>query len=177
MAPHYEDRAGEGANVVHAFCSWPDGSLAHLWGSRINNTGYDNGFKLIGTEGRIDVGDFVGDFGTITAKLWRGTGNGPMPRGTLTESLEFPMTRPAARHPDFYARYATAYASELMAFLEHVRAGTPFDLGPEVGWKTLLVANVAEESSRLGGRIIELELPNGKPITTLDDAAQFVQTT
>jgi hypothetical protein len=64
-----------------------------------------------------------------------------------------------------------------MAFLEHVRAGTPFDLGPEVGWKTLLVANVAEESSRLGGRIIELELPNGKPITTLDDAAQFVQTT
>ena len=50
-APHYDDRAGEGANVVHTFCTWADGSIAHLWGSRINSAGYDNGFKLIGTEG------------------------------------------------------------------------------------------------------------------------------
>jgi myo-inositol 2-dehydrogenase/D-chiro-inositol 1-dehydrogenase len=67
MAPHYDDRANEGASVVHAFCQWADGSVAHLWGSRINNTGYDNGFTLIGTEGRIDVGEFVGDFGPIHA--------------------------------------------------------------------------------------------------------------
>jgi len=36
LAPHYDDAAGEGANIVHAFLSWRDGSLAHLWGSRLN---------------------------------------------------------------------------------------------------------------------------------------------
>ena len=74
-APHYDDRAGEGANVVHTFCTWADGTVAHLWGSRINSAGYDNGFKVIGTEGRIDVGEFVGDFGAITARLWSGAGD------------------------------------------------------------------------------------------------------
>lgn len=172
MAPHYDDRAGEGANVVHVFCTWADGAVAHLWGSRINNTGYDNGFTLIGTEGRIDVGEFVGDFGTISARLWRGAGHDSIPRGTSTESREFPMTRPAARHPDFYARYATAYADELRAFIEHVETGSPLEPGPDVGWKTLLVANVAEQSSRSGGRRIDLVLANGGPIATADAAAE-----
>src|SRR5688572_11778862 len=104
MAPPYEDRAGEGANIVHVFCQWADGSLAHLWGSRINGTGYDNRFTLTGTAGRIDVGDFAGDFGAIAAKLWRGTGNGPGARGTLAETREFPMTPTRDGHPDFYAR-------------------------------------------------------------------------
>src|SRR6188508_3090370 len=108
-APHYDDRAGEGANVVHTFCTWRDGSVAHLWGSRINSAGYDNGFKLIGSEGRIDVGEFVGDFGAITARLWSGAGD---QRGRQIEEAMFPMTRPSARHPDFYARYAAGYAAE-----------------------------------------------------------------
>ena len=172
MAPHYEDKANEGANVVHVFCTWADNSLAHLWGSRINNTGYDNGFKLIGSEGRIDVGEFVGDFGDVSAKLWRGTGQGPIPRGTLAEHQEFPMTRPGPDHPDFYARYAIAYRRELEAFLNHIRTGRPFELGPEVGWKTLLVTNTAEVSSRLGGQPFRL-VADGKPITTIEGAAAF----
>ena len=173
MAPHYEDRADEGSNVVHVFCSWPDGSLAHLWGSRINSTGYDNGFKLIGTEGRVDVGEFVGDFGDVTAKLYRGTSDdGPIDRGTLVEQCKFPMTRPSSKHPDFYARYAVAYAGELDAFLTHVRDGTPFELGPDIGWKTLLVANAAEKSSLMDGRRMELS-NRGEPIETIDDADEF----
>ena len=96
-APHYDDRAGEGANVVHTFCTWADGTVAHLWGSRINSSGYDNGFKVIGTEGRIDVGEFVGDFGAITARLGSGAGDD---RGRQIEDASFPMTRPSARHPD-----------------------------------------------------------------------------
>ncbi len=175
MAPHYDDRAGEGANVVHVFCTWADHSIAHLWGSRINNTGYDNGFKLIGSEGRIDVGEFVGDFGTIFAKLRRGVGHGPIPRGTLVESLEFPMTRPDARHPDFYARFATAYTTALHTFIDRIEIGAPLEPGPEVGWKTLLVANLAEESSRSGGRRFDLMLKNGRPITTIDEAADYAK--
>ena len=173
LAPHYEDRAGEGANVVHVFAVWADGSVAHLWGSRINGTGYDNGFKLIGTEGRIDVGDFAGDFGAVTAKLWRGTGRGPIARGTLTELQTFPMTAARADHPDFYARYAAAYAAEVDAFLACVRDGLPLDPGPDIGWKTLFVANVAEASSRADGRAYSLTLRNGRPVATIDDAAAF----
>ena len=173
LVPHYEDRAGEGANVVHVFATWADGSLAHLWGSRVNSTGYDNRFTLVGTDGRIDVGDFTGDFGTVTAKLWRGTGRGPIARGTLTESLTFPMTPPLAGHPDFYARFAAAYAAEVEAFLESVRAGRPLDPGPDIGWKTLLVANLAEASSRAGGRRFDLSLHDGRSVTTIDDAAAF----
>ena len=169
-APHYDDRAGEGANVVHTFCTWSDGSVAHLWGSRINSSGYDNGFKLIGTGGRIDVGEFVGDFGTITARLWSGAGED---RGRQVENATFPMTPPSARHPDFYARYAAGYAAELSAFVDCVRRSAPFALGPDLGWKTLFVANLAEASSRSGGRRFDLVRPDGSAIATVDDAAQY----
>jgi myo-inositol 2-dehydrogenase/D-chiro-inositol 1-dehydrogenase len=170
VAPHYDDRAGEGANVVHAFCTWPDGAVAHLWGSRINSAGYDNGFKLIGTGGRIDVGEFVGDFGAITARLWSGVGER---RGRLVEEATFPMTRPSDRHPDFYARYAAAYAAEVSAFIDCLRRKAPFAPGPDLGWKTLFVANLAEASSRSGGRRFDLLRADGSPIATVDEAAAY----
>lgn len=173
MAPPYDDRAGEGANIVHVFCQWADGSLAHLWGSRINGTGYDNRFTLTGTLGRIDVGEFAGDFGAIAAKLWRGTGNGPGARGTLAGALEFPMTPPRDGHPDFYARYAAAYEAELTEFLRRAAAGAPLEPGLDVGWKTLLVANAAEASSRADGRAFELVNAGGRPIGSVADAAAF----
>jgi myo-inositol 2-dehydrogenase / D-chiro-inositol 1-dehydrogenase len=169
-APHYDDRAGEGANVVHTFCTWTDGTVAHLWGSRINSAGYDNGFKVIGTGGRIDVGEFVGDFGTITARLWSGAGD---ERGRQIDEAAFPMTPPSARHPDFYARYAAAYAAEISAFIDGVRNDAPFDLGPELGWKTLFIANLAETSARSGGRRFDLARRDGSAIATVDDAAAF----
>lgn len=169
-APHYDDRAGEGANIVHTFCTWADGSVAHLWGSRINSAGYDNGFKVIGTEGRIDVGEFVGDFGAITARLWSGAGD---ERGRQLEDARFPMTPPSARHPDFYARYAAAYAAETAAFVDCLTRHVPFDPGPDLGWKTLLVANLAEASSRSGGCRFDLVQEDGSPITTVDDAAAY----
>jgi myo-inositol 2-dehydrogenase/D-chiro-inositol 1-dehydrogenase len=169
-APHYDDRAGEGANVVHTFLTWADGTVAHLWGSRINSAGYDNGFKLIGTQGRIDVGEFVGDFGAITARLWSGAGDD---RGRRIEDATFPMTQPSARHPDFYARYAAAYAAEISAFVDCLRRNAPFDLGPELGWKTLFVANLAEASSRSGGRRFDLVQPDGSAIATVEDAAAY----
>jgi len=168
MAPHYEDDAGEGANVVHAFLSWEDGSIAHLHGSRINVAGYDNGFQLMGTEGRIDVGDFAGDFGDVTAKLFRGNGKRlsvepqVAQRGTLVESLAFPMTQGRVSpgrtnddpvntdgydHPDYYSRYASAYENELDEFMEHIRTGRAFPTGPEVGWKTAFVANLLQQNS------------------------------
>jgi predicted dehydrogenase len=172
MAPHYDDRAGEGANVVHAFCTWADGSIAHLWGSRINSAGYDNGFRVIGTDGRIDVGEFVGDFGEISARLWSGTGH---TRGRQIEYATFPMTPPAPRHPDFYPRYAAAYAGELAAFVDHVRAATAFDPDEDLGWKTLLVANLAEASSQSDGRRFDLVRLDGRPIATVDDAAAFAR--
>ena len=172
MAPHYEDRAHEGANVVHAFCQWPDGSLAHLWGSRINNTGYDNGFKLIGSEGRIDVGEFVGDFGPVSAKLWTGAqGNGP--RGVLRESLSFDMSRADDEQPDFFARYGQAYDAELGAFIDAARHGHDCAPGLDIGWKTLLVAALAERSSREGGRAYPVVMRDGGSISTASDAAAF----
>ena len=177
LAPHYEDRAGEGANVVHVFCAWGDRSVAHLWGSRINRTGYDNSFKLIGTGGRIDVGEFVGDFGVVSAKLWQGVGDGDgrIPRGTLVERREFPMTPSTTGDPDFHARYAVAYARELDAFLGQVRVGGEFEIGPEIGWKTQLTAEVAEASSRRSGRLFELVRPDGGPIESANDAVAFAE--
>jgi len=172
LAPHYDDRAGEGANVVHAFCTWRDGSLAHLWGSRINSAGYDNGFTLIGTEGRIDVGEFAGDFGTVSARLWSGAG---ARRGTLLETASFPMSQPATRHPDFYARFATAYAAEVSAFAACLRSDAPLDPGVEIGWQTLFVANLAEASSRAGGRRFQLAAADGSAIATVDDAVAFAR--
>jgi predicted dehydrogenase len=144
-----------------------------MWGSRINGTGYDNRFTLSGTEGRIDVGEFAGDFGPIAAKLWRGTGNGSLPRGTLVESLTFPMTPPLPHHPDFYARFARAYETELSEFVTRVAAGVPLEPGLDAGWKTLLVANVAEASARQDGRVFELTQPDGRAIESAADAAAF----
>jgi myo-inositol 2-dehydrogenase / D-chiro-inositol 1-dehydrogenase len=173
LAPPYDDRAGEGANIVHVFCQWESGSFAHLWGSRINATGYDNRFTLIGTEGRIDVGEFAGDFGPIRAKLRRGVGRDATPRGMLIENREFPMTLSASHHPDFHARFAAAFETELCQFVNAVAAGGPFQPGLEIGWKTLLVANVAEASSRQDGRLFELVRPDGGQIASAGDAATF----
>jgi myo-inositol 2-dehydrogenase/D-chiro-inositol 1-dehydrogenase len=172
LAPHYDDRAGEGANVVHAFCTWRDGSVAHLWGSRINSAGYDNGFTLIGTEGRIDVGEFAGDLGTISARLWGGAG---ARRGTLVDAASFAMTPPAPRHPDFYARFATSYAAEVSAFIDGLGSDAPLEPGVDIGWQTLFVANLAEASSRAGGRRFELARPDGSPIATVEDAVSWAR--
>lgn len=173
MAPPYEDRAREGANIVHVFCQWDAGSLAHLWGSRINGTGYDNGFTLTGTDGRIDVGAFVGDFGPISARLWTGAGSRPGPRGVLAESREFAMTPSRPGHPDFYPRFAAAYDAELREFVRRVGAGVPLEPGIDIGWKTLLVANLAETSARQGGRRFELTKAAGRRIESAADAAEF----
>lgn len=177
-APFYEDRAHEGANIVHTFLTWPCGSLAHLWGSRLNVTGYDNGFKLIGTLGRIDVGEFVGDFGPISAKLWHGNGSNGV-RGELAEEAMFEM-RPVdapgcfSSPPDFYPRYAQGYQNELVEFVRCLRSGERPELSIDIGWKTLLIANAAELSSREDGRSISLLL-NGSPIRSIDDAMQLAR--
>lgn len=81
------------------------------------------------------------------------------------------MRPPSPRHPDFYARYAAAYAAELASFVDCLRSGAPFDLGADLGWKTLFVANLAEASSRSGGRRFDLVLADGSAIATVDDAA------
>lgn len=172
-APHYEDRAEEGANIVHTFLTWRDGSLAHLWGSRLNVTGYDNGFKLMGTEGRIDVGEFVGDFGAIKARLWCGNGKNGQ-RGVLTEDATFEMTSPQtpscfSAQPDFYPRYAQAYENELLEFAQCIGDRSRVELGFEVGWKTQLVANAAELSSKNGSQPISL-LSVEKPVQSIKDA-------
>jgi len=127
----------------------------------------DHSFKLIGSEGRIDVGAFVGDF-----KADRGThGGAGGERGRQVETATFPMTRRSARRPDFYARYAAAYVTELAVFVDCIRKEAPFDPDPDLGWKTLYVANLAEASSRSGGRRIDLAPANGSPIAAADDAA------
>jgi hypothetical protein len=83
------------------------------------------------------------------------------------------MTRPCARHPDFYARYAAAYATEISTFVDCVRRNAPFDPGPDLGWKTLLVANLAEASSRSGGRRFDLMQADGSAIATVADAVRY----
>ena len=83
------------------------------------------------------------------------------------------MTRPSARHPDFYARYAAAYAAEISAFIDCLRRNAAFDLGSELGWKTLFVANLAEASARSGGRRFDLMQADGSAIATVDDAAAY----
>ena len=72
-----------------------------------------------------------------------------------------------------YARYGSAYAAELSAFVDCLRKGVPFDLGPELGWKTLFVANLAEASSRSGGRRFDLVQPDGASIKTVEDAVAY----
>src|SRR5262249_41237132 len=116
-------------------------------------------------------GEFVGDFGIVSARLWQGVGRGPISRGTLVESREFSMTPPSDRQPDFYARFASAYEAQLREFVRRVAAKAPLEPGLDIGWKTLLVANVAEHSARLGGRLFDLKSQDGGPISTAHDAA------
>ena len=100
-----------------------------------------------------------------------------MPRGSLVESHAFPMAPPREGHPDFYARFATAYDAELREFVQRVSDGASLEPGLDVGWKTLLVANLAEASARQNGRLFELTRPDGRPIASADEAAAFAATT
>jgi hypothetical protein len=100
-------------------------------------------------------------FGPIHAKLWTGTRD-DAPRGVLRESLTFDMTPTDPGRPDFHARFASAYAAELDAFVRSARAGTACEPGVDIGWKTMLVAELAERSSREGGRRFSLRLASGR---------------
>jgi hypothetical protein len=42
-----------------------------------------------------------------------------------------------------------------------------------MGWKTLFVANLAEASSRSGGRRFDLMQADGSAIATVEDAAAY----
>jgi hypothetical protein len=87
------------------------------------------------------------------------------------------MTPSRPGHPDFYPRFAAAYEAELREFVRRVAAGAALDPGLEVGWKTLLVANLAEASARQGGRRFELSRPDGRPIASAAEAAEFAAVT
>nr|MBP8297299.1 hypothetical protein [Burkholderiales bacterium] len=76
---------------------------------------------------------------------------------------------------DFHARYAAAYAGELDGFLRRVRDGRPGEPGLDIGWKTVLVAELAEQSSREGGRLLRLVMADGSPPRSAADALTLVQ--
>ena len=59
--------------------------------------------------------------------------------------------------------------------MECLGSGAPLDPGVEIGWQTLFVANLAEASSRAGGRRFELRAPDGSPIATVEEAADFAR--
>jgi hypothetical protein len=86
------------------------------------------------------------------------------------------MTRARDGHPDFYARFAEAYDAELCEFVSRAGDRAPLEPGLDVGWKTLLVANLAEASARQGGRLFELARPDGGAIEKASDAAAFAAT-
>jgi hypothetical protein len=44
-----------------------------------------------------------------------------------------------------------------------------------VGWKTLLVANLAEASSRRGGHVYHLETADGRAVTGLEQAERYIE--
>ena len=64
-------------------------------------------------------------------------------------------------------------AAELSAFIDCLRRNAAFDLGSELGWKTLFVANLAESSARSHGRRFDLVQADGSAIATVDDAAAY----
>jgi hypothetical protein len=59
--------------------------------------------------------------------------------------------------------------------LRAVAERRPIKLGPEIGWKSVLVAGAAEASSRLGGRRYELTCAGGQAIASAADAAAFAR--
>ena len=128
-----------------------------MWGSRINGTGYDNRFTLTGTEGRIDVGEFAGDFGPIVAKLWRGTGDGTAAARHARRVADVPDDAAAAAPSGLLRPLRRRLpGGAVRSSSRRVGAGAALEPGLDAGWKTLLVANVAEASSRQDGRVFEL---------------------
>jgi myo-inositol 2-dehydrogenase/D-chiro-inositol 1-dehydrogenase len=111
-----------------------DGTIGTVQGSRYNGAGYDVRLELAGTDGTIAVG--LDD------------------RAALT-SAEPGVTFPAAdAHPDFWSRFAPAYAAEINAFVD-VIGGAASPCPVEEALEALYVAEAAT-LSRLEGRRVEV---------------------
>ena len=106
----------------------------------------------------IDVGEFVGDFGAIKARLWSGAGD---ERGQQIEDGMFPMTRPSARHPDFYARSSAAYAAELSSFVDCIRRNAP-SISVRTWAGKRFVANLAKNELAIRWTPIKLVRADGR---------------
>ena len=114
-----------GPRVLH----WPDGTVAHLWGSRINAPAMTTASSSSAPRG----GSTWANSSATSGPSRHGCGAAPATIAAGSKRREFPMTRPSARHPDFYPRYTAAYAAEVSAFVDCLRRKAPFNLGPDLG--------------------------------------------
>lgn len=114
------------------------GSLATLQGSRYNGAGYDVRMEVAGTAGTWAVG--------------------MDPRVPLRTS-EGGLVGAPASWPNFWERFAPAYAAELAAFLAAVRDGGPSPCPVADAVAALQIAEAADASRRAGVRMAVAPVP------------------
>jgi myo-inositol 2-dehydrogenase/D-chiro-inositol 1-dehydrogenase len=139
-----EVRAAGDIDTSVVTMQFADGSLATIENSRRSGFGYDVRTEIFGSLGAIMVGD----------------------------SRETPMRRYDARgvHEDhqyfFLERFAQAYETEILAFIDAVTNGTDVPVPGEDGKAAMVLAYAAEASLR-----------SGRPILIDEIAAQATQRT
>ncbi|GKZ37783.1 hypothetical protein AbraIFM66950_009541 [Aspergillus brasiliensis] len=130
----FEDLAqmGDADNAV-GICEYWDGKIAHFYLSRTSGAaGYDNQSEIWGLEGKIGV----------KATPRRDRVEVSDVRGIHTDAI-----------PTWYDRYAPAFVSEAIGWVEAILEGKPMPVPLSSSWKALVIADALQESLRTGTRV------------------------
>jgi myo-inositol 2-dehydrogenase/D-chiro-inositol 1-dehydrogenase len=119
-AKYYDSPVDEGGNTAFVGFTTPSGTIGRLDLSRTHASGYNNETYIIGTEGTIHVGRFMGYPGPIPVELWTS-------RGELhPRSRTFEMVTLDGDYAEFQPRFHRTYQRAHARFRDAVESGQPF---------------------------------------------------
>jgi myo-inositol 2-dehydrogenase/D-chiro-inositol 1-dehydrogenase len=158
-AKHYDSPVDEGGNTAFVGFTTPSGTIGRLDLSRTHASGYNNETYIIGTEGTIHVGRFMGYPGPIPVELW--TADGKMhPR-----SQTFEMTPLDGDYAEFQPRFHRTYQRAHAGFRDAIESGQPF----RVTQNDVLSAQVLVEAAHLSA----LDDGRSRRFSHSDDVEEF----
>ena len=155
----YDSPVDEGGNTAFVGFTTPAGTIGRLDLSRTHASGYNNETYIIGTEGTIQVGRFMGYPGPIPVELWTASGE------LHPRSKTFPMARLEGDYAEFQPRFHRTYQRAHAGFRDAVESRQPF----RVTQNDVLSAQVFVEAAHLSA----LDDGHSRSFAHSDDVAEF----
>lgn len=123
---------GDVDNAV-GMCEYWDGKMAYFYNSRTTPHAFDNATEIFGTAGKLSIN--------------------LLPRVNAVELLDGDGAVKAQAHPGWYERYAPAFVTEAVAWVDALLDGEPMPVPLRSSLTSLKIATALQDSLRTGRKV------------------------